>query len=130
MRKSRLILMIAALIVGACLIALSQKVYAQNVKQDTRDIKQDKKDIAKDTADIKEDTTDHKEDTAVIKSDRQALRDAVESKDQNKIQQAKDKLHNDLKDTKKDKKAKTKKSFGLKRKKHHGGSGLKPGLLE
>ena len=109
------------------LIGLLQKVYSQNIAQDISSLNQDKKDIAKDTADIKDDVTDRKGDAADIKSDRQALRDAVTAGDQNKIQQAREKLRRDINVTRNNKPAETKKAKGNK---HHKRSGfLKAGVL-
>jgi chromosome segregation ATPase len=70
----------------------------KDIAEDAQDIKQDKKDIAQDTADIKKETEELQYDTADIKADRQALKDALQSGEQTKIQEAKQKLHNDIED--------------------------------
>jgi len=96
--KTRLIVLgIAAVIAGAWLLAGPQTTFAKEKKV----LRQD---IADDTQAIHRDITDLATDTAEIRADRQAVRDALKSGDQEKLKEARRALHKALRERRKDKK--------------------------
>jgi hypothetical protein len=102
MKALKLILAGFGVAAGLYFIALSQKAYANNLEDYTTEMKRDTNDTGEEKPrGIQKEIEECKDDTGDIINDRQDLKAAVESGDRVRIQQAREKLHKDIKDRKK-----------------------------